>query len=78
MSHGKGNKTSQYKKKTTTFKNTPLKVLKFSPHNCSKTLKKLFSDTMNNSEFPDGLKLAEVTATFGKDDPNIIDLWVFY
>ena len=31
---------------------------------------KLFNDTMNNSEFPDKLKLAQVTATFKKDDPR--------
>ena len=27
-------------------------------------------DTMNNSKFPDELKLAEVTVTFKKDDPT--------
>ena len=32
---------------------------------------RLFDNTMNNSEFPDELKLAEVTATFKKkDDPT--------
>ena len=45
------------------------KVLKSSAHSCSETLTKLFNDTLNNSEFPDELKLAEVTATFKKGDP---------
>ena len=36
------------------------KVLKSSAHSCSETLTKLFNDTLNNSEFPDELKLAEV------------------
>ena len=57
-------------KKTTTFKNKPPKVLKSSAHSCSETLTKLFNDTMNNSELPDEPKLAEVTATFKKDDPT--------
>ena len=57
-------------KKATTFKNIPPKVLKSSAHNCSETLAKLCNDTMNNSEFPDELKLAEVTAIFRKDDPT--------
>ena len=56
-------------KKATTFKNIPPKVLKFSALSCSETLTKLFDDAMINSEFPDELKLAEVTTTFKKDDP---------
>ena len=39
-------------------------------HSCSETLTKLFNDTLNNSGFPDELKLAEVTATFKKGDPT--------
>ena len=50
-------------KKATTCKSIPPKVLKSSEHGCSETLTKLFNDIMNNSEFPDELKLAEVTAT---------------
>ena len=37
-----------------------LKILKSSPHCSSETLKKLFDDTINNREFPDELKLADV------------------
>ena len=32
--------------------------------------KNIPTDTMNNSKFPDELKLAEVTVTFKKDDPT--------
>ena len=46
----------------------PPKDLKSNADSSSETLTKLFSDTMNNSEFPDELKLAKVTATFKKDD----------
>ena len=55
-------------KKTTTFKNIPPKILKSSAHSCSESLTKLFNDTMNNSEFPGELKLAELTETLKKDD----------
>ena len=54
-------------KKTTAFKNMPPKDLKSNADSSSETLTKLFNDTMNNSEFPDELKLAKVTATFKKD-----------
>ena len=54
-------------KKLTTFKNIPPNVLKSRAHSCSKTL---FNDTKCNSEFPEELKLAEVTAIFKKDDPT--------
>ena len=58
-------------KKATTFKNLLPKVLKSSAYSCSETLTKLFNDTLNNSEFPDEVILAEVTATFKKDDSTI-------
>ena len=57
-------------KKATRFKNIPPKVLKFSAYSCSETLTKLFNDTMNNSEFPDELELADVMMTLKKDDPT--------
>ena len=57
-------------KKATTFKNVPPKVLKSSAHSCSETLIKLIHNSMNNCEFPDELKLVEVTAIFKKDDPT--------
>ena len=46
------------------------KVLKSSAHSCSETWTKLINNTMNNSEFPDELKLVEVTVIFKKDDPT--------
>ena len=30
----------------------------------------MFNDTINNSEFPDELKSAEITEMFNKDDPT--------
>ena len=39
----------------------PPKVVKSRAHSCLETLTKLFNHTMHNSEFPDELKLAEVT-----------------
>ena len=47
-------------KKNYIKKTIPPKVLKSSANSCSGTLTKLFNDTMNNSDFPDELKLAEV------------------
>ena len=64
--------------KATTFKNIPPKVLKSTAHSCSETLRKLFSNTANNSEFPDELKLVEVTATLKEmmiqQNQKIIDM----
>ena len=57
-------------KKATKFKNMPLKVLESSVYSCSETLTKLFNDILNNNEFPDELKSAEVTTIFKKDDPT--------
>ena len=51
-------------KKAATCKTIPPKVLKSSALSCSETLTKLFNESMNNSEFPDELKLAEVKTTF--------------
>ena len=54
-------------KKTTTFKNITPKVLKFSAYSQPETLTKLFNDTMNKSEFPDKLELADIMATSGSN-----------
>ena len=51
-------------KKAATCKTIPPKVLKSSALSCSETLTKLFNESMNNSKFPDELKLAEVKTTF--------------
>lgn len=39
-------------------------------HSCSESVTKLFSDTMNESELPDELKLADIKATFENDNPT--------
>lgn len=54
-------------KKTTTFKNITPKVLKFSAYSQLETLTKLSNDTMNKSEFPDTLELADIMATSGSN-----------
>ena len=57
-------------KKAYTFKNIPSKILKESREYCSNILQKLFNKTLSNKEFPDELKLADVTPIYKKDDPN--------
>lgn len=39
-------------------------------HSFSESVTKLFSDTVNESELPDELKLADITATFENDNPT--------
>ena len=56
--------------KAYTFKNIPPKILKGSREYCSDILQKLFNKTLSNKEFPDELKLADVTPIYKKDDPN--------
>ena len=56
--------------KAYTFKNVPPKILKESRECCSDILQKLFNNTLSNKEFPDELKLADVTPIYKKDDPN--------
>ena len=56
--------------KAYTFKNIPPKILKESRECCSDILQKLFNKTLSNKEFPDELKLADVTPIYKKDDPN--------
>ena len=56
--------------KAYTFKNIPPKVLKESRECCSDILQKLFNNILSIKEFPDELKLADVTSIYKKDDPN--------
>ena len=46
------------------------KVLKVSTESCSEALTKLFNDTILTPDFPDKLKVADVTLIFKKDDPQ--------
>ena len=57
-------------KKASTFKNITPKVLKDSIESCSEVLTKLFNNTILTSNFPDKLKVADVSPIFKKDDPQ--------
>ena len=48
-------------KKSSTFKNIPAKILKISKNSCSETLKALFNRTVLVGNFPNELKLADIT-----------------
>ena len=56
-------------KKSSTFKNIPAKLLKISRNSCSETLKALFNKTVLTGNFPNELKLVDVTLVFKKEDP---------
>ena len=55
-------------KKGTTFKNIPTKILKDNADICCPILMNLINDTFKKNEFPDELKVADVTPVFKKDD----------
>ena len=55
-------------KKASTFKNIPPKILKQNTDICSPILLGLINDSFHNSEFPDKLKVADITPVFKKDD----------
>ena len=57
-------------KKASTFKNTTTKVLKASIESCSEVLTKLFNNTILTSNFPDKLKVVDVSPIFKRDDPQ--------
>ena len=57
-------------KKASTFENITPKVLKVSIESCSEVLIKLFNNTILTSNFPDKLKVANVSPIFKKDDPQ--------
>ena len=56
--------------KAYTFKNMPPKILKESRECCSDILQKLFNNTLSDKEFPDELKLVDVTPIYKKGDSN--------
>ena len=56
--------------KAYTFKNIPPKILKESRECCLDILQKLFNNTFSDNEFPDELKLADVTPIHKKANPN--------
>ena len=55
-------------KKATTFKNIPTKLLKENVDVCGPVLLKLINNALSNNEFPDELKLADVTPIFKNGD----------
>ena len=57
-------------KKASTFKNITPKVLKSSIESCCEVLTKLFNNTILTANFPDKLKVADVSPIFKKDDPH--------
>ena len=56
------------KRKPTTFKNIPTKILVENYNIFSPFITNLFNDSKNNSEFPSALKLADITPTHKKDE----------
>ena len=55
--------------KATTHNNIPPKILRQSAEVTGNTLQLLFNNAISNSEFPENLKLADVTPVFKKKDP---------
>ena len=53
-------------KKASTFKNITPKALKASTESCFEVLTKLFNNTILTSNFPDKLKVADVSPIFKK------------
>ena len=55
--------------KATTHNNTPPKILRQSAEVTANTLQLLFNNAISNSDFPENLKLADVTPVFKKKVP---------
>ena len=66
-------------KKATPSGNTPPEMLKLSSDSTATTWHELFNESLSNCEFPDKLKLADITTVFKKTlwIKQIIDLQVF-
>ena len=60
-------------KKASTFKNVPTKILKQKADICSPVLLDLINDSLQNSKFPDKLKIADITPVFKKDDTTNVN-----
>ena len=60
-------------KKSNTFKNIPTKILKESIDICSSTLLRIINNEIQESHFPDELKLAAVTPIFKKNDTTKLE-----
>ena len=56
-------------KKATTGNNIPCKTLKLSVDKSADILQNLFNDMLSTGNFPDNIKLADITPVFKKKDP---------
>ena len=56
------------KNKPTTFNNIPAKLLKQTNDICAPLLTKIYNDSKVNSNFPEALKMADITPAYKKDD----------
>ena len=56
--------------KSFTFESIPPKVLKNSYQSSGIIIQNLFNDSLNQCEFPQELKVADITPIFKKDDPT--------
>ena len=60
-------------KKSNTFKNIPTKILKENIYICSSTLLRIINNEIQESHFPDELKLADVTPIFKTNDTTKLE-----
>ena len=56
-------------RKATTRNSIPSKTLKLSPDISANVLQSLFNDMLSTGNFPDNMKLADITSVFKKKDP---------
>ena len=56
-------------KKATTSDSIPPKILKISPEVSADALQSLFDDILKTGNFPENLKLADITPVFKKKNP---------
>ena len=56
-------------RKATTRNSIPSKTLKLSPDISANVLQNLFNDMLSTGNFPDNMKLADITSVFKKKDP---------
>ena len=56
------------KNKPTRFNNIPAKLIKQTNDICAPLLTKIYNDSKVNSNFPEALKMADITPAYKKDD----------
>ena len=60
-------------KKLTRLKTLPPKILKESSDLCNNTILRIINNAIHTSQFPDELKLADITPVFKKGDSNYVE-----